>query len=125
MDKNKVVELIPTNSDYSKIVGIRDVAGFLRFIEWISTPRHLREPKFQKDFAELVGVSEDTLTDWKRHPQFSLLFQSRISMWIKERIPDVVGALYENASGAGKSKDVELFLRLGGMQTSKEKKAGK
>jgi hypothetical protein len=115
MDKNKVAELNPIGSDSPKIVGLRDVAGFLRFVEWMATPRHLRKPEHQKVFAKIIGVSEDTLTDWKKNPQFFPLVQSRISGWIKERIPDVIGALYENASGKGKASDVESFLRLAGV----------
>jgi len=121
MTTSKIIKSIAIHSDYPVISGIKDLGGFLRFIEWIATPQYLREPKFQKDLAELIGVSEDTLTDWKRHPQFPLLLQSKISAWIKERVPDVIGALYETASAKGESKEVELFLRLAGMQTRKEK----
>ena len=125
MATNKIIKSIAIHSDYSVISGVKDLGGFLKFIDWIATPQYLREPKFQKDFAELIGVHEDTLTDWKKHPKFSLLLQSKISIWIRERVPDVIGALYETASSKGESKDVELFLRLAGMQTKKEKKDGK
>lgn len=120
MDGNKIAKATPINSDFLLIKGIRDAAGFLRFIDWMATPKHLREPEYQKDFAIQIGVSEDTLTDWKKHPQFFQLMQLRISNWIKERVPDVIGALYENASNKGRAKDVEMFLRLAGILTQKE-----
>lgn len=120
MDGNKIVKATPINSDFLLIKGIRDATGFLKFIDWMATPKHLREPEYQKDFAVQIGVSEDTLTDWKKHPQFFQLMQSRISNWIKERVPDVIGALYENASVKGKAKDVEMFLRLAGAWIRKE-----
>ncbi|MFH1990242.1 MAG: hypothetical protein ABIJ19_00025 [Patescibacteria group bacterium] len=114
MDRNKIAKATPINADFLLIKGIRDTVGFLKFIDWMATPKYLREPEYQKDFAVQIEVSEDTLTDWKKHPQFFQLMQLRISNWIKERVPDVIGALYENASTAGKAKDVEMFLHLAG-----------
>ena len=42
-----------------------------------------REIKTQKEFAESVGISEDTLTAWKNHPQFSLLVWQFTKQWLR------------------------------------------
>ena len=67
----------------------------------------------------MVGVCEDTLTDWKRHPQFWPLVQQHMVQWMKEAVPDVIYGLYKNASGEGKAKDVEMFLRLSSIEINK------
>jgi len=122
----KTVNSNPIQSDFHETIkGIKYVAEFVQFAHWMSTPIQFREPEFQRDFAVQIGVSEDTLTDWKKHPKFWPLVQSLISVWIKERIPDVVGGLYENVLKVGNAKEVELYLRLAGIQISKDNKKGK
>jgi len=118
----KANEATPIRSEFPVIAGIREMEGFMRFVEWASTPKHLRKPKYQKDFAKAIGVHQDTLTDWKKHPQFFSLVQARLSIWIKDRIPDVIGALYESASTEGKAGTVKLFLQLAGIGIEKPAK---
>jgi|SRR3989344_4462954 len=111
---------IPTQADNSaNIPNIKLVAEFLQFINWRATPRNLREQKTQKEFAKKFDVSEDTLTDWKKHPQFQPLVDQNIMGWMQDRRPDVIGGLYERAVVKGSSRDVEAFLRLSGMDTNK------
>lgn len=116
----QVVKTKPIHSDISLVISdIYKVPEFMKFAEWFSTPRQLRKIKTQKQFSIAIGVCEDTLTDWKQHPQFRVLVQQNISEWIKERIPDVIHGLYENDVNEGKAKDVEMFLRLSGIDTNK------
>lgn len=116
----QVIKTTPIHSDISLVISdIYKVPEFMKFAEWFSTPRQLRKIKTQKQFSIAIGVCEDTLTDWKQHPQFRVLVQQNISEWIKERIPDVIHGLYENAVNEGKAKDVEMFLRLSSIDINK------
>lgn len=112
----------PIHSDFELVVsGIHRFPEFVQFTRWYATPGQFRDPKTQKELAELVGVCEDTLTDWKRHPQFWPLIQQALADWIKDRVPDVIGGLYEKAFHKGNAKEVEVFLRLAEVETSKSK----
>ncbi len=109
--------LIPTHSDNATIIpALQRVPEFLQFTQWFATPRQFREPKTQKDFAKLVGVSEDTLTDWKRHPNFWPLAQEAMGTWIQEQVPDAIGALHQKILiKKASAKEIEIFLRLAGV----------
>lgn len=119
----KKQDLTPIQSDNPEIIlGVKRLPEFIKFAEWLATPRQFREQETQKDFAQSIRVNEDTLTDWKKRPEFWNFFQGFLSSWIKERIPDVIGGLYSNACNEGTAKEVETFLRLGGMAINKPNK---
>ena len=114
---NKVKDKLdanPIHSDYLPVIpDIRLVPQFLEFVRWYGTPSWLKEVKTQKEFAELIGVSQDTLTDWKNHKEFWNLVGRFIREWMQEQIPDVIAGFSDKIiSGKGSSKDLELFIRL-------------
>lgn len=108
--------LTPIRSGFPAIIPhVERVADFIQFAQWFATPRQLREQKTQKEFALVIGLSEDTLTDWKRNACFWPMVQQFLSDWVKERVPDVVNSLYLTASNEGKAPEATAFLRLAGM----------
>ena len=114
----KTNEVVPTpiRSDFlPALPDIQRVAEFLEFVRWQATPSWERNLTTQNKFAERYQVSPDTLTDWKRHPEFWPLVWRLIHERMKERIPDVLEGLYEKiAAGKGGAADVQLFLSLAG-----------
>jgi hypothetical protein len=92
---------------------VRRIPEFFQFAAWCATPQWDRECKTQKEFAEQVRVDEDTLTGWKKHPDFWSLVWQLVSERLKEQIPDVIDGLYQKIiSAKGGAADVQLFLRL-------------
>ncbi len=116
MQKQHIAD--PIRSDFILAVSdIKLVPEFIKFTIWSATPRQFREIKTQKGFAKSVGVCEDTLGDWKKHPQFGILVFQAMKEWIKDRIPDAIGGLYLKVSGEkATGKDVEMFLRMAGTE---------
>jgi Helix-turn-helix of insertion element transposase len=112
----------PNQSDSVRVIAnIQRVPEFMRFAQWCGTPRRLRQPSTQKELAEEIGVSQDTLTDWKTHPAFWPLVTETVVNWMREKVPDVIGGLYEKAVNKGSAKEVEFCLRLAGMDKRKKK----
>lgn len=119
--------LIPIYSDNlpEKIPNVDKVADFIKFAAWCATPRETRQPKTQKELAGLMGVSEDTLCLWKKHPQFFSVSRYFIDQWIQERVPEVLAGLCSRAHYKGTAKEVELFLRLAGIDVNQTNKPNK
>lgn len=124
--KQKINELTPIYSDFLiSIPDVRRVPEFFEFARWCALPHWLRDPKTQKELAERIGVSQDTLTDCKKHPEFWPLVFQLLREWMREHAPDVIGGLYDKiVSAKGSAKDVKLFLGLSG-NYSKEIKSKK
>lgn len=125
-EKSKIIQTTPSHSDYHFVIkGIKHIPEFLQFVHWFATPKQFKEPENQKEFAKSIGVCQDTITDWKKHPQFWPLVFASISEWVKEKIPDAVGGLYERILEDGNPKAFEIFLRLGGINDEGIKKLNK
>lgn len=120
--KNKITT--PIQSNYlPAILDVKRISEFIEFVRWNALPTWYRESKTQKEFAERVGVSPDTLTDWKKHSEFWPLVWQFLREWMQEQTSDVIGGLYEKiVSGKGSASDVQLFFHLakGGPKSSKK-----
>lgn len=92
-----------------------------RFAQWISLPKSKRPPdcQTQKQFSELLGVSEYTLLHWKRLPEFWDLVYKEAQEIIGDKIPAILEAIATEAL-AGSMTAAKLALEvLGLMEPSK------
>ncbi len=107
----------PIQTDLFPIItGIHYQTEFIQFAIWCGTPRQSRKFQTQKEFANSIKVHQDILADWKKHPQFLPLVSKVLNEWVKDRISDAVGSLYEKiCSDKVSAADVKLFFQLGGI----------
>lgn len=82
---------------------------YYEFTKWYATPRAYRNPQTQGEFSEQYKVSGDTLARWKSDPQFEEDVRRVWTEWTKNLIPDVIGAMYNNAM-RGDFKSAEYLL---------------
>lgn len=55
---------------FLEVERIQDPQKLLMFIRWIAVPRDEKSIKTHQELAKKIGVSKDTLTDWKKLPNF-------------------------------------------------------
>lgn len=115
--RKKTVVATPILSDSARLPeGIHRDVEFMKFVENQATPLEMREFKTQKEFALHFGLSEDTLTDWKKKPEFWQIFRQVVGIKIQEGLPDVLHGLRNRAADLGEPPVVALYLQLAGME---------
>jgi len=121
--KTKTPILTPIQSEIYKIPpAIKLTREYEEFIRFCATPRVLREIKTQRDFAKKFGVSEDTLTDWKKSFGFLEKVRQIILDNEKDKLSDVINGLYREAV-RGNPSAVRLWLQyVGEIELKKIKK---
>lgn len=80
------------------------------FVRWVALPKVLREPRTCREFAKKVGVSQDTLTDWKKIWGFWREVEVEQSTYFREQSSDVLQALVNRAK-VGRAAEVKLYLQ--------------
>lgn len=93
--------------DYHRI---QDPLKLQEFIHWIALPKKLRKPKTHKTLAKKIGVSQDTLTDWKKLNGFWQEVKCERDNYFREQTSEVLQGLYEKAK-SGKASEVKLYLQ--------------
>ncbi len=106
-----------SRNDYSRIKGgggrqpmsvERDV-----FVEWLATPKSLRDPKYQNELAKELGVSHSTLTTWKRDPRVIAKVRMKIHGVLSiEVLPDIVDSLKTTALDPENTRSVSASKLL-------------
>jgi hypothetical protein len=121
--KTKNIIPTPIQSEICEIPSsIKLTREYGEFIKFCATPRILRKIKTQREFAKKFGVSEDTLTDWKKTPGFLAVVRQIILEREQERLSDVIEGLYREAR-KGNPSAVRLWLQyVGEMELKKLKK---
>lgn len=108
------VKIVPAKKGRPKEKSPNDIVKkdvFNEFVEWAALPSPLREPEYQKDFAEKWGVQSITLSRWKKRQDFWEAVAATRLMWAKDKTPDVIHALYKNAAKTGSAAEVKLWLQ--------------
>jgi len=120
-------KLTRINSDFkektsklkSDIKGLRYPAEYLDFIDWMSLPPVMREPRTHKEFAKQIRVGEDTLTSWKKRAGFWDDVVDQRKDWARDQSGDLLLGLKRNAVKYGKGTDVKVWLQYTGEFTEK------
>ena len=73
------------------------------------------------DIAELVGISNKQLYNWRMNNQDFVEYVNGLSVnWFKSKLPDIMNKHLEmTLEGQGSMKGVELFYKFGGLLTDK------
>lgn len=81
------------------------------FAGWQAVPKGMRQPKTQKELAALLNVCPDTLSRWKKNPDFLARVYKLALSRLEAALPDVLQVIIDNAR-AGKFQYVKLLLEL-------------
>jgi len=98
---------------------------YKEFVVWMSVFEGIREPKTQEEFAKKFGVSQDTLTDWKKRDDFWSAVETEWKKWGREKTTNIMNKLYTTIMQEGESANFRLWfqylLNWEGKQETKNK----
>lgn len=108
MVKMKSVEVLEGGQGWSWKTGSPEKkARMERFIDWCLTPPALRNPSSKAKLAEELGVSEQTLRNYQREPEFQRQVSERARMLVRvDRLVAVLESLYEQAANPDNPRSV-------------------
>lgn len=79
-----------------------------QYIEWLAIPPNRREPASQEKMAKALGVTSDTLRNWKRDPRIISKVKGRIQGVIAlNDLASIVETLKEQAFDASNPRSVQ------------------
>ena len=82
------------------------------FAEWLALPKEMREPSSQKKFAELIGVTEMTLSRWKQRHAFTEYVDNTLVRRLRDHLGSLYQALINHAIDGKHPKYMEMALQL-------------
>jgi hypothetical protein len=101
-------------SEISKILPtVKLINEMEEFVRFCATPRALRAVKTQEQFAKKFGVSPDTLSDWKKLPEFTEEVRREIRLREKDDLSEIIDALHGKAL-TGDPGAIRLLLQYVG-----------
>lgn len=98
--------------------GLRDYGKIRVFVDWCALSQDDRKPKTQHEFAKLIGVNPDTLSDWKKRRGFFDEVDTLRDQWFRKYITDLDYAMVK-AALKGNPKAAELFYKRYGYLVEK------
>jgi hypothetical protein len=94
---------------------VMEDARKVRLLQWLTTPKHEREPGSQAKLADELGVSQRTIRDWKALPAFRARWEKEAKeIFDPEMVQSVVQKMYEHClddTSPKQGKAWELFLK--------------
>jgi transcriptional regulator with XRE-family HTH domain len=87
------------------------------YVLWKATPEINREPKTQKDLAEVLGVSEQAIWKWSKDPRVTeaIRFVALQNAGDPVKVRAIVDMLYDVAIGEKNPKVAEVWLKATGV----------
>ena len=82
-----------------------------QFAEWLAVPKKLRQPRTQKELADLLEVCPDTLSRWKKDPRVRGRAYDLARTRIETELPDIIQTIIDKAKD-GSYQFVRLALEL-------------
>lgn len=125
---------MPDEDDNSKYATIYKKQEFESYVLWRSMPSILRgqprhvveklgvddelamsllEIKNQTEFAKKFGIKDlGTLSEWNKRIEKSGGLMKSIHIWAKRLTPNVVSALYREATKTGRAAEVKAWMEI-------------
>lgn len=98
--RDKKTGIAPSQKEFCEMIGV-DSNEILELVEM----------KYQKDFAQKYGISEDTLSLWNKTIGVRDSLDD-VRKWARGLTKNVVASLYNTAVRKGSSFEVKLFMQL-------------
>ena len=94
--------------------GLQNQDVYAVFVDWIATPQRLRQPETQKAFSQRYKIHQNTLTEWKKRPQFFDHVRRRIKTNSLDDLGTVLDAFKRRIIEKPSGSDVKVFLEYMG-----------
>jgi hypothetical protein len=81
----------------------------IAFQEWLAAPKRQRSPKTQGAVAEQIGVTEETLSRWKKQDGWQSAVAESARRYLGDDLPEIYAALAREAK-KGSAPHIKLAL---------------
>jgi hypothetical protein len=94
-----------------------------KFIEWWATPSKLRAPVRATALAEILGVTDRTLRNWRDRPEIRAARDKLVRARLEDKLPGIIEGLGSKAE-AGEAAQVKMALELLGWYVERNETSG-
>jgi len=112
-EMKKIVKPTPTKSENRPV---RKKADYNAFVKFYALPYVIRVKEYgiktEQQFAKENDLSQDTLTDWKKRPEFQNDVDIQLNKWGADKTPNVLVSLYNKILSDGKAGEVKLWYQI-------------